>query len=153
MGQKIHPIGLRVGSLKPYQSTWFKNPNSYSQSLLEDYKIRQFFQKRWSKFYSQAGIIKLEIKKNERQIELLIHSTNTTLIRERYNFEVGIPNIFLELKQELGEIRPIRLILIENVKYYNESLPIANFLARTLEKRIPFPSFCVPNKQTNVIVT
>ena len=63
MGQKVSPIGLRVGINKPWDSTWYASKEDFAKFLLEDNKIRKFLNKE----YAQASISKIEI---ERKVEM-----------------------------------------------------------------------------------
>lgn len=49
MGQKIHPIGLRIGVSEPWRSRWFARGKDYSDRLIEDYKVRQLIKRRFRK--------------------------------------------------------------------------------------------------------
>ena len=62
MGQKTHPTGFRIGVNKTHSSKWFAAYGVYSDVLKEDYKIREFFEKKFESIYSKAGITKLEIR-------------------------------------------------------------------------------------------
>ena len=80
MGQKTHPTGFRIGVNKTHSSTWFANYGVYSDVLKEDYKIREFFEKKFESVYSKAGITKLEIQRKINQLELTIHAARPKAI-------------------------------------------------------------------------
>ena len=70
MGQKTHPTGFRIGINQTHNSTWFENYDNYKNILKEDYQIRQLFEQEWRSFYTKAGIVKLEIKRQINQLDL-----------------------------------------------------------------------------------
>ena len=49
MGQKVHPNGIRLGIVKPWNSTWFANTKEFADNLDSDFKVRQFLTKNWLK--------------------------------------------------------------------------------------------------------
>ena len=61
MGQKVNPIGLRLGIVKTWESRWFGGKN-YAQYILEDHKLRTFIKK---KLY-HAGVSRIEIERSSR---------------------------------------------------------------------------------------
>ena len=52
MGQKINPIGLRLGINRGWDSTWFAKKKDFGKYLIEDFKIRKYIKKKYSKFRS-----------------------------------------------------------------------------------------------------
>ena len=67
MGQKVNPHGLRVGVIKDWESRWFAEPEDFADSLVEDYKIREFLKK---KLY-HAGFQKLKLKEQQNLLKLM----------------------------------------------------------------------------------
>lgn len=49
MGQKVHPNGIRLGIVKPWNSTWFANTKEFADNLDSDFKVRQYLTKNWLK--------------------------------------------------------------------------------------------------------
>ena len=64
MGQKVSPIGLRVGVNKPWDSTWYASKEDFAKFLLEDNKIRKFLNKE----YAQASISKIVIERTKEKL-------------------------------------------------------------------------------------
>ncbi|MFC1892293.1 KH domain-containing protein, partial [Thermodesulfobacteriota bacterium] len=69
MGQKVNPIGFRLGINKDWDSKWFAG-KEYSDFVLEDYKIRKFLKKK----LQQAGVSKIEIERAANKIRIKIHT-------------------------------------------------------------------------------
>ena len=70
MGQKVNPIGFRLGITRSWSSKWFAD-NNYSQLLKEDINIRAFIAKK----FSEAGISMVEIERAARTLKINIHSS------------------------------------------------------------------------------
>lgn len=68
MGQKIHPIGFRMGIAATWDSRWFAQPKKYKDFLLEDMKIRDLLMKR----LKNAGITKVEIERAINKLKIII---------------------------------------------------------------------------------
>lgn len=49
MGQKVHPNGIRLGIVKPWNSTWFANTKEFADNLDSDFKVRQYLLRNWLK--------------------------------------------------------------------------------------------------------
>lgn len=69
MGQKIHPIGLRLGKSFDWQSRWFANKKEYQKILLEDIKIRRSLMEK----LKSAGVTKVEIERSINKVGITIH--------------------------------------------------------------------------------
>ena len=65
MGQKVNPVGMRVGLNKNWNSRWYASDKDYSRFLAEDIKIREFLEKKIGRD-SQLSHIEIERKKNDK---------------------------------------------------------------------------------------
>ncbi len=138
MGQKTHPTGFRIGVNKTHSSKWFANYSVYGDVLKEDYKIRQFFEKKFESIYGKAGITKLEIQRKINQLELTIHAARPKAIAldvEKDNFALNLKN---SLKGIVGEAKQIRIKVLQVTKSENESSLVARSIGDQLEKRVAF---------------
>ena len=64
MGQKVNPVGMRVGINKDWDATWFASKKDFADFLIEDHKIREFLNKK----YSQCGISKITIERTAKKV-------------------------------------------------------------------------------------
>ncbi len=130
MGQKVNPIGLRIGINKDWQSTWYANKEDFAKNLKEDHDIREFFKKK----HANAGISKVEIKRTENKLEIDIHTGKPGVI-------IGQKGAGIEaIKKELNKVvRPVKLLVI-NVKEVKkpdlDAQLVADSIAQQLEKRV-----------------
>ncbi len=137
MGQKTHPTGFRTGVYKAHNATWFANYGAYSEVLKEDYKIRQFFEKKFESIYSKAGIAKLEIQRKVNQIELIIHAARPKALTADSDTSL-ITTLQNDLKSLVTDSKQIRVKVVQLYKSENESSLVARSIADQLEKRVAF---------------
>lgn len=83
MGQKVNPIGFRLGIHKEWDSKWFAG-KEYSSFVYEDYLIRKFLKKK----LNQAGISKIEIERAVNKVRLKIHTARPGLVIGRKGSEI-----------------------------------------------------------------
>ena len=134
MGQKIHPIGFRLGITQEHRSRWYADTRKYSEVLKEDYIIRQHIEK--DKTLETAGISKVRIERKADQIELEIHTARPGVVVGRQGS--GIEVIRQALLKKLGTDRQIRINVIEIAKVDADAALIAEFIAQQLARRVSF---------------
>ncbi len=134
MGQKIHPIGFRLGITQEHRSRWYADTRKYSEVLQEDYIIRQHIEK--DATLSTAGISKVRIERKADQIELEIHTARPGVVVGRQGS--GIEVIRQALLKKLGTDRQIRINVIEIAKVDADAALIAEFIAQQLSRRVSF---------------
>ena len=71
MGQKVNPIGLRLGVNRGWDSVWFAKKGDYGKYLIEDYKIRQFIRKN----IINAGVSEIVIERSSKKCIVSIHTS------------------------------------------------------------------------------
>ncbi len=96
MGQKVNPIGFRLGIHRNWDSRWFAG-KEYSDFVLEDYNIRKFLKTR----LLQAGVSKIEIERAANKVRMKIHTARPGLVIGKKGVE--IENIKKELEQRIGK--------------------------------------------------
>ena len=70
MGQKVSPVGLRIGINKDWESRWYAPRGSFKENLTNDIKIRKYIEEN----VKDKGIAKVEIERNKKKCEVIIHS-------------------------------------------------------------------------------
>ena len=71
MGQKVNPNGLRLGINKDWEAKWYSNKSDFSKYLAKDVEIRNYLEKN----LKNAGIAKVEIERNAKKTEVVIHTS------------------------------------------------------------------------------
>ncbi len=129
MGQKVNPIGLRLGIIKTWDSRWYADKN-YADFVYEDYKIREFLKK---KLY-HAGISKIEIERFTKRIRIRVFAARPGIIIGKKGSEIAL------LKKELeAMLVPEVLIDIKEVRRPEiDAQLVAENIALQLERRIAF---------------
>lgn len=133
MGQKIHPIGFRLGITQEHRSRWYADPNRYSDLLQEDYKIRKYVQQN----LSNAGISQVRIERKADQIDLEVQTARPGVVVGRGGS--GIEQLRTGLQEMLGNSsRQIRINVVEVARVDADAALIAEYIAGQLERRVSF---------------
>lgn len=132
MGQKIHPIGFRLGITQEHRSRWFADPKRYPEVLQEDHKIRKYVENK----LSNAGISAIRIERKADQIDLEVHTARPGVVVGRGGS--GIDNLRTGLQEALGSNRQIRINVIEVARVDADAELIAEYIAQQLERRVSF---------------
>ncbi|EAW38769.1 30S ribosomal protein S3 [Lyngbya sp. PCC 8106] len=132
MGQKINPVGFRLGITQEHKSRWFADAKHYPDLLQEDYKIRQYIQKN----LSNAGISDVRIERKADQIDLEVLTARPGVVVGRGG--TGIESLRVGLQKELGNNRQIRINVVEVARVDADARLIAEYIAQQLEKRVSF---------------
>lgn len=129
MGQKVNPLGFRLGVIKSWDSRWFAGKD-YAAFIEDDYKIRQFLKK---KLY-HAGISKIEIERWAKRIRLRIYAARPGIVIGKKGSEIEL------LKKELEKMVPQEVVIdIQEVKKpeVNAQL-VAENVALQIVRRVAF---------------
>jgi small subunit ribosomal protein S3 len=94
LGQKVNPVGFRLGINRDWDSKWFAG-KEYSSFVLEDYNIRKFLKKK----LEQAGVSKIEIERAASKVRLKIHTARPGLVIGKKG--IDIQNLKKELEQRI----------------------------------------------------
>jgi small subunit ribosomal protein S3 len=129
LGQKVHPIGFRLGINRNWDSRWFSE-KEYSLFILEDHNIRKFLKKR----LVQAGVSRVEIERASHKIRLMIHTARPGLVIGKKGVE--IENLKRELEKEIN--REIIIDIQEVRKPEVDAQLVAENIALQLVRRVSF---------------
>ena len=129
MGQKVNPIGLRLGIVKTWESRWYAGKN-YSDYIIEDYKIRKFLKKR----LYHAGISKVEIERSSKRVRLRVFTSRPGIVIGKKGAEIAL------LKKELEKIVSHEVIIdIQEVRKPElDAQLVAENIALQIERRVAF---------------
>ena len=129
MGQKVNPIGLRLGIVKTWESRWYASKN-YSDYIFEDYNIRKFIKK---KLY-HAGISKIEIERSSKRVKLRIFTSRPGIVIGKKGSEIS------QLKKELERTIPHEVLIdIQEVRKPEiDAQLVAENIALQIVRRVAF---------------
>ena len=129
MGQKVHPIGFRVGIVRPWESQWYADKD-YQKYLAEDIAIRKFIKKK----YYHAGISKIVIERAANKAKVFVHAAKPGVVLGKR--AAGLETLRADLKKlTKTDIFPN---IIEVRKVDTDAQLVAENIAAQLEKRVSF---------------
>jgi small subunit ribosomal protein S3 len=129
LGQKVNPIGLRLGIVKTWESRWYAGKD-YAGYILEDYNIRKFIKKR----LYHAGISRVEIERSSKRVRLRIFTSRPGIVIGKKGAEIAL------LKKELEQIVSHEVIIdIQEVRKPElDAQLVAENIALQIERRVAF---------------
>ncbi|MDP4858360.1 MAG: 30S ribosomal protein S3 [Desulfobacterales bacterium] len=129
MGQKVNPIGLRLGIVKTWESRWYAD-KKYADYILEDYRVRRFIKK---KLY-HAGVSRIEIERSSRRIRLRIFTSRPGIVIGKKGSEISL------LKQEIEKMvtHEVLIDIQEIRKPEIDAQLVAENIALQIERRVAF---------------
>lgn len=128
MGQKVHPVGFRVGVTRKWVSNWY-NPKMAPEYITEDYKIRQLITKR----YRRAAVAEVNIERSkEDRVSIIIRSARPGIVIGRGGSEIQV------LQRELEKLtnRTVKVAIQEVERPDLEATLVAQDVAMQIEGRI-----------------
>lgn len=127
MGQKTHPIGIRVGIIRGWESNWFEK-KSYSTKLKEDDQLRGYIRKR----LKSASISRIIIDRTSKNVIVTIHTAKPGLVIGKSGSEIQ------KLEEELKQIsnKEVKVQVSEIKKPELDAYLVSENVARQLEGRI-----------------
>ncbi|MGE0590372.1 MAG: 30S ribosomal protein S3 [Cyclobacteriaceae bacterium] len=129
MGQKVNPVGLRLGIIRGWDSSWFGG-NTFSDKLVEDQKIRKYVNARIPK----GGISKVVIERTLKRITLTIHTARPGVVIGKGGTEVD------KIKEELKKLtnKDVQINIFEIKRPELDAKLVGESIAQQLEARIAF---------------
>ncbi len=130
MGQKVNPHGFRVGVIKDWNSRWFTKDESFGDTLVSDYKVRNFLKEK----YKESGVPKIEIERDNKRVRVFLHCAKPGLVIGRGGAEID--KLKLELEAMVGMPVLVNVVEVKNPDV-NAQL-VAESIAKQLEGRASF---------------
>nr|YP_010513767.1 ribosomal protein S3 [Tephrosia onobrychoides]UXL85338.1 ribosomal protein S3 [Tephrosia onobrychoides] len=141
MGQKINPLGFRLGTTQSHDSLWFAQPKNYSENLQEDKKIRDFIknyiQKNKKISSSIEGIGRIKIQKRIDLIQVIIYMGFPKLLIEGKSRR--IEELQTNMQKKLNCVnRKLNIAITKIPNAYKHPNILAEFIAGQLKNRVSF---------------
>lgn len=129
MGQKVHPIGLRVGIIEDWRSKWFSQKN-YAKWLHEDLRIRAFVKEK----LKATGISRVDIERAAEKVKVSVHTAKPGIIIGKKGAGVD------DLRREIQGLTSSQVLLniVEVRKAELDAQLVAESIAQQLERRVAF---------------
>ena len=130
MGQKVNPHGLRVGVIKDWDSRWFTKDEEFGDTLVSDYKVREYLKKT----LFLAGVPKIEIERDNLRIRVFIHCAKPGMVIGRGGSEIDKLRVAIEKIVN----KPVVINVVEIRQPDLNAQLVAESIASQLERRISF---------------
>ena len=129
MGQKAHPVGLRLGIVKSWNSSWFDQKN-FAEKLDEDLRLRKYIRSRLDK----AAVSKVEIERTAKRVILTVHTARPGIVIGKKGAEVD------KLREELRALtnKEVQININEIKKPELDAYLVAENIAKQLEGKVSF---------------
>jgi small subunit ribosomal protein S3 len=129
MGQKVHPVGLRIGIIRDWESKWYAGKD-YAEFLHEDLKIRDFVFNR----LKDASVPKVEIERAANRVTVTVHTAKPGIVIGKGGQEVEV------LRNELSKMtgKKVHINIMEIKRADLDAKLVADNVARQLENRVSF---------------
>ncbi|MCW8869296.1 MAG: 30S ribosomal protein S3 [Proteobacteria bacterium] len=130
MGQKVHPIGIRLGISKQHNAKWYAEKEQFADQLVKDIKVRDYLHDK----LSHASISKIEIERPAKNARITIHSARPGIVIGKKGEDIE------KLKNELTKMMglPTHVSVNEIRKPELDAFLVAQGIASQLERRIMF---------------
>ena len=130
MGQKVNPVGFRLGVVRDHTSVWYADNKSYSKYLRNDLEVRDYLRKR----LSQASISRIDIERPAQTARITIHTARPGIVIGKKGEDVE------RLRQEVARLMgvPVHINIEEIRKPEIDALLVAQNVAQQLERRVQF---------------
>lgn len=130
MGQKVHPIGIRLGIVKDHNSVWYADKQGYADNLIADLNVRAHLEKK----LAHASVSRVVIERPAQTAKITIHTARPGIVIGKKGEDVD------KLRRELGDLMgvPIQINIEEIRKPDLDAKLVAQNVAQQLERRVMF---------------
>ncbi len=130
MGQKVNPNGMRLGINKTWESRWYADKKDFKKYLNNDVKIRDFFKKN----LKDAGIAKVEVERNNKRTEIIVHTSKPGIIIGRGGEE--IEKLKKKISSQIDE--EVQISIVDIKKPDLNAQIVADSIANQIQNRASF---------------
>jgi len=130
MGQKVNPIGFRVGIIRNWESVWYASDKNFGSQLREDIKLRRHVKAR----LKHAGVSRIIIERPAGKIKVTVHTSRPGVVIGKKGSEIDA--VRNELVKEFGQ--EVQVFIVEIRRPEAEAQLIAENVAFQMERRVAF---------------
>jgi len=130
MGQKVHPIGIRLGIVKDWTSTWYANSKDYARYLHTDMGVREYLRKR----LANASVSRIQIERPANNARIIIHTARPGIVIGKKGED--IERLRHEISRRMGVSATISVEEIRKPEL--DAYLVAESVAQQIERRIMF---------------
>jgi small subunit ribosomal protein S3 len=133
MGQKVHPIGIRLGITKEWNSRWFADSRTFPEYLDQDHRIREFLKRR----LKDASVSRIHIERPAKRANITIHTARPGIVIGKKGED--IEKLRTDVAKMFGmPVHDVRLNISEIRKPELDAQLVAEGIAQQLERRVQF---------------
>lgn len=130
MGQKVNPVGFRVGITRGWESVWYASDKNFGDQLREDIKVRRYVKER----LKHAGVSRIIIERPADKIKVTVHTSRPGVVIGKKGAEIDA--VRGELMRKFG--REVQVFIVEVRRPEAEAQLVAENVAFQLERRVAF---------------
>ncbi|MGD8976683.1 MAG: 30S ribosomal protein S3 [Gammaproteobacteria bacterium] len=133
MGQKVNPIGIRLGITRDWTSRWYADTGNFAEFVNMDFEIREFLKKK----LSQASVSKIQIERPARKAHITVHTARPGIVIGKKGED--IERLRIEVAQMMDmPVGDVRINIAEIRKPELDAQLVAEGIAQQLERRVMF---------------
>jgi small subunit ribosomal protein S3 len=133
MGQKVNPLGIRLGITRDWVSKWYAGKKQFADQIHTDYQVRQFLHKK----LAEASVSRVHIERAARKVNVTIHTARPGIVIGKKGED--IEKLRAETARLIGmPVGDVRLNVAEIRKPELDSQLVAEGIAQQIEKRVMF---------------
>jgi small subunit ribosomal protein S3 len=133
MGQKVNPIGIRLGITREWSSKWYADSQTFPEYIEKDFRVREFLRRR----LKDASVSQIHIERPAKKVNLTIHTARPGIVIGKKGED--IEKLRAEVARLLGmSLVDVRLNIAEIRKPELDAQLVAEGIAQQLEKRVQF---------------
>src|SRR3990170_775593 len=133
MGQKVNPVGIRLGITRKWDSTWYASSKNFASHVYTDFLVRQLLKKK----LSEASVSRINIERAARKVNITIHTARPGIVigKKGEDIEKLRGQVSKMMKMPAGDVR---INISEIRKPELDALLVAEGIAQQLERRVMF---------------
>jgi small subunit ribosomal protein S3 len=133
MGQKVNPVGIRLGITRDWTSKWYANSRNYPAYVFQDWQVREFLKKK----LSEASVSRIHIERAARKANITINTARPGVVIGKKGED--IERLRLEVAKMMGMgVQDVRLNIAEIRKPEVDAQLVAEGIAQQIERRVMF---------------
>ena len=133
MGQKVNPIGIRLGITRDWSSRWYADTKNFPSYILSDWRVREFLRKK----LTDASVSRIHIERAARKANITIHTARPGVVIGRKGEDIEKLRIEVAKLMKLA-VQDVRLNIAEIRKPELDAQLVAESIAQQIEKRVMF---------------
>jgi small subunit ribosomal protein S3 len=133
MGQKVNPIGIRLGITRDWTSTWYANKRTFPVYVYQDWQVRAFLKKK----LSEASVSRINIERAARKANITIHTARPGVVIGKKGEDIERLRLEVSKLMKMG-VNDVRLNIAEIRKPEVDAQLVAEGIAQQIERRVMF---------------